>query len=104
MSSNLHIFSHGVTGFSVHVTPLFPPNSLESAINILVYKMSNVTTVHTDTSVVVRAYPWANGIALSENKRAFLEAGVQNTTTHPQVLIDMALVGPVAVSYHMLLC
>jgi hypothetical protein len=65
--------------------------------------MSNVTTVHTDTSVVIHAYPWANGIALSENKRAFLEAGVENTT-HPQVLIDMALVGPIAVSYQMLLC
>lgn len=54
--------------------------------------MPKTIALQTDTSPVVRAYPWLNGIALCENRRGYLESALQDSG-EPQTLIEMALVG-----------
>jgi hypothetical protein len=65
------------------------------------------TFVRTDTTAMVRAYPWTNGIALAENRRVFLEAELKGTR-HPTAVVDMALVRSLSLhtvhSYHHYTC
>jgi hypothetical protein len=44
-----------------------------------------------DTCAAVRAYPWTNGVALTDNQCALLEKWLQEKV-HSNTLVDLALV------------
>ena len=54
--------------------------------------MLKSVTLRTDRSAVIRAYPWLNGIVLSENKYSYLDSALKNSK-ESRTLIDAALVG-----------
>jgi hypothetical protein len=47
--------------------------------------------VRTDTSAVVRGYPWTNGVPLADDRRALMEKWLEGTKQH-NVFVHMALV------------
>jgi hypothetical protein len=61
--------------------------------------MSKTIVLETDDSVVVRAYPWSNGIVLCKDRHAYLQTALQNCE-EPQSLIEMALVCHIQTIYH----
>ena len=57
----------------------------------LLVNMAKILTARTDTSAVVRAYPWSNGVVLCEDRHSYLQGALEGSE-EPQNLIDMALV------------
>jgi len=53
-------------------------------------KFSSVI-VRTDTSAVVRGYPWTNGVPLADDRCALMEKWLKGTKQH-DMFIHMALV------------
>jgi hypothetical protein len=59
--------------------------------------MAKVLTARTDTSAVIRAYPWLNGVILCEDRHSYLQGALEGSG-EPQTLIEMALVGDLQVT------
>lgn len=78
------------------VSPLLCPNPLQYSISIMSISSSNC--VKTDTSLMIRAYPWMNGVTLKQMRQEYLKDVLANSN-HNQDLVSMALVSYIHITY-----